>query len=78
MPYEFLYDHDAELPGDNSRIASATSIRKALIEKGTAAARSFLPEASARELEAYRNSISAFRMLVALAIRLLSPGSSAS
>ncbi|WP_259425465.1 nucleotidyltransferase [Bacillus velezensis] len=48
--------HDAELPGDNSRIASATSIRKALIEKGTAAARSFLPEASARELEAYRNS----------------------
>ncbi len=48
--------HDAELPGDNSRIASATSIRKALIEKGTAAVRSFLPEASARELEAYRNS----------------------
>lgn len=48
--------HDAELPGDNSRIASATSIRRALIEKGTAAAKSFLPEASARQLEAYRNS----------------------
>ena len=33
--------HDAELPGDNSRIASATSIRRALIEKERRPQRAF-------------------------------------
>ncbi|MBT2573472.1 nucleotidyltransferase [Bacillus sp. ISL-51] len=48
--------HDAELPDTNSRIASATSIRKAMIEKGSAAVEDFLPEASARELNTYHTT----------------------
>ncbi|MBV7320767.1 MULTISPECIES: nucleotidyltransferase [Bacillus] len=48
--------HDADLPDEDSHIASATSIRKALIEKPFEDCVTFLPAAAARELANYRKS----------------------
>ncbi|MGF7533314.1 nucleotidyltransferase [Bacillus mexicanus] len=48
--------HDAALPKDENHIASATSIRKAMIEQELEACLRFLPAASARELAHYRKS----------------------
>ncbi|MCY8505444.1 nucleotidyltransferase [Bacillus atrophaeus] len=45
--------HDADLPKGETRIASATSIRKALEEEGLDTCGGFLPSASIRELEDY-------------------------
>ncbi|MCY7804179.1 nucleotidyltransferase, partial [Bacillus spizizenii] len=48
--------HDADLPEGENHIASATSIRKAMIEQNLDACLRFLPAASARELAHYRKS----------------------
>lgn len=48
--------HDADLPDEDSHIASATSIRKALIEKPFEDCVTFLPAAAAWELANYRKS----------------------
>ncbi|MFB0635825.1 nucleotidyltransferase [Bacillus rugosus] len=48
--------HDADLPGGENHIASATSIRKAMVEQNLETCLRFLPAVSARELAYYRKS----------------------
>lgn len=46
--------HDAHFPEGSSRIASATSVRKSMLDQGSlASASSFLPETSVHELKEY-------------------------
>ncbi|NTU26412.1 nucleotidyltransferase [Bacillus tequilensis] len=55
--------HDVDLPESEKHIASATSIRKAMIEQNLEACLRFLPAASARELARYRKSFGLWHTL---------------